>query len=76
MPNPPSIPSHNNVFGYEENEKGQLVRQTNAEKTYAGDKKDSVGPGNYEVAVMPKTTHGTVKWVPPSLPNQKIQTII
>jgi hypothetical protein len=49
MPNPPSIPSHNNVFGYEENEAGQLIRQANAEKTYAGNKKDSVGPGNYEV---------------------------
>ena len=27
LPNPPSIPSHNNVFGYEENEKGELIRQ-------------------------------------------------
>lgn len=58
MPNPPSIPSHDNVFGYEEvgpdGSKKKLVRQTNTEKIYAGDQKDSVGPGNYEVAFIPK----------------------
>jgi len=27
--NAPSIPSHHNVFGYEENFKGDLIRQTN-----------------------------------------------
>jgi len=26
LPNPPSIPSHNNVFGYEENARGELIR--------------------------------------------------
>ena len=26
LPNAPSIPSHNNVFGYEENARGQLVK--------------------------------------------------
>ena len=26
LPNPPSIPSHNNVFGYEENGRGELIR--------------------------------------------------
>ena len=25
--NPPSIPSHMNVFGYDENEKGQLIKK-------------------------------------------------
>jgi hypothetical protein len=74
MPNPPSIPSHNNVFGYEENDQGQLIRQTNAEKTYAGDKKDSVGPGNYEAPQIKKNT-GTTKWVPPSQKNQKILSL-
>ncbi len=26
MPNPPSIPSHENVFGYEENPTGELIK--------------------------------------------------
>ena len=26
IPNPPSIPSHQNVFGYEENSRGELIR--------------------------------------------------
>jgi len=25
-PNAPSIPSHNNVFGYEENQRGELIK--------------------------------------------------
>ena len=29
--NPPSIPSHNNVFGYEEDNRGNLIRQKNTE---------------------------------------------
>ena len=49
MTNPPSIPSHNNVFGYEENEKGELVKQNNTEKVHTGVKSDTVGPGNYDV---------------------------
>ena len=47
--NPPSIPSHGMVFGYEENDKGELVRQTNIEKMHSGVKTDTVGPGEYEV---------------------------
>ena len=31
MPNPPSIPSHDFVFGYEENAAGKLIRQSNTE---------------------------------------------
>ncbi len=69
MPNPPSIPSHDNVFGYEKDEHGNMVRQKNTEKVYAGDYKDSVGPGNYEIMVQAKQVHGTTKWVPPSEPN-------
>jgi hypothetical protein len=45
MINPPSIPSHDNVFGYEENETGDLIKQKNSEKVYAGVGKDMVGPG-------------------------------
>jgi hypothetical protein len=29
LQNAPSIPSHQNVFGYEENERGELVKQKN-----------------------------------------------
>ena len=47
--NPPSIPSHEYVFGYEE-ENGELVRQKNTEKVHTGVKKDTVGPGEYEIA--------------------------
>ena len=49
MQNPPSIPSHNNVFGYEENEHGELLKQQNAEVVYTGVKDDRVGPGKYDV---------------------------
>jgi hypothetical protein len=37
------------VFGYEE-ENGELVRQKNTEKVHTGMKKDTVGPGEYEIA--------------------------
>ena len=49
MPNPPSIPSHENIFGYEENQKGELIKQANPEKVFTGVKNDTVGPGNYDV---------------------------
>src|SRR3978361_1863335 len=49
MTNPPSIPSHENVFGYEENDRGDLVKQKNTEKCFTGVKADTVGPGNYDV---------------------------
>lgn len=47
MPNPPSIPSHENVFGYEENDVGELMRQKNTENVHTGVGKDTVGPGQY-----------------------------
>ena len=50
MQNPPSIPSHDNVFGYEENNNGELVKQKNTEKLHTGVKQDTVGPGEYEIA--------------------------
>lgn len=43
--NPPSIPSHNNVFGYEETLEKNLVRQNNPESGFSGEKMDTVGPG-------------------------------
>ena len=51
LPNPPSIPSHNNVFGYEENAVGELIRQKNTEKVHTGIKEDKVGPGEYQYDV-------------------------
>lgn len=47
--NPPSIPSHDFVFGYEE-DNGELVRQRNNDKVHTGVKNDTVGPGEYEIA--------------------------
>jgi len=44
LPNPPSIPSHDNVFGYEINTRGDLVRQPNPDKVFTGVKDDRVGP--------------------------------
>ena len=47
--NPPSIPSHNNVFGYEYKE-GQFIKQSNPEQHYTGEKQDKIGPGHYNAA--------------------------
>jgi len=49
LQNPPSIPSHENVFGYEENVNGELIKQKNADKMHTGVKEDRVGPGEYNV---------------------------
>lgn len=50
-PNAPSIPSHDNVFGYEENEKGELIKSKNVDRIngHTGVKSDTVGPGKYDV---------------------------
>jgi hypothetical protein len=47
--NPPSIPSHQTVFGYEENQKGQLIKQSANQIGFTGEKLDKVGPGDYDV---------------------------
>lgn len=46
MLNPPSIPSHDFVFGYDVKE-GAFVKQNNPEKVYKGEKEDFIGPGHY-----------------------------
>lgn len=74
MPNPPSIPSHENVFGYEENSHGQLVKQKNTEKVYTGDKGDMVGPGNYEIGAQ-KGNKGVTKWHRPISKSKKVEAI-
>ena len=65
LPNAPSIPSHNNVFGYEENEKGELIKQQNSEKVHAGIGVDTVGPGHYQLVKPKKKIPGpVVQWKP------------
>jgi len=64
LPNPPSIPSHDNVFGYEINNRGDLVRQPNPDKVFTGIKEDRVGPQNYEINV-PKVSKGVTHWKKP-----------
>jgi hypothetical protein len=64
LPNPPSIPSHDNVFGYEINNKGELVRQPNPDNVYRGTREDCVGPQQYDPAEA-KTQRGITKWKPP-----------
>lgn len=49
MQSPPSIPSHDNVFGYEEANQGMLVRQSNPDVIFKGEKGDTIGPGQYDV---------------------------
>lgn len=56
LANPPSIPSHNNVFGYEENLDGELVQQPNPDKVFTSTHNDTVGPGQYEVKGMTRKT--------------------
>lgn len=61
---PPSIPSHNTVFGYEENQKGQLIKQSSNQVGFTGEGPDKVGPGDYDVAnsvnVVNKNVTGVV----------------
>mmetsp|Transcript_19498 Transcript_19498/g.64619 ORF Transcript_19498/g.64619 Transcript_19498/m.64619 type:complete len:503 (-) Transcript_19498:165-1673(-) len=52
-PTAPSIPRQDQAFGYEEGPNGQLVKQKPPIVTYAGDKKDMVGPGNYDPVLEP-----------------------
>lgn len=49
----PSIPSHALVYGYEENARGELVRQANSTGNHNGTADDQVGPGQY----YPKTVN-------------------
>ena len=47
MQSPPSIPSHECVFGYEEADQGMLIKQTNPIVMHKGEKGDTIGPGQY-----------------------------
>lgn len=46
-----TIPAKKNLFGFDLSEKGNLIRNIDPDKNikFAGDKKDSVGPGNYNL---------------------------
>lgn len=47
----PSIPTHNQDFGFDITKDGHLFRKINPEmyKTFSGEKGDTVGPGSYEI---------------------------
>lgn len=62
MQSPPSIPSHDNVFGYEEADKGLLLKQTNPDKIYKGEKGDTIGPGQYNIPSAFETKTKGVSW--------------
>ena len=67
--NPPSIPSHMNIFGYDENEMGQLIKQQSNQIGFTGSGKDKVGPGDYdvEIGLVSKNVTGIVSWRKPPL---------
>ena len=69
MSNPPSIPSHDNVFGYEENARGELIKQKNTEQVFTGMRDDKVGPAEYQIEVK-KTKRGLTKWHKEEEPTQ------
>lgn len=70
--NPPSIPSHQTVFGYEENLKGQLIKQQSNLIGFTGERNDRVGPGDYDLSKAPNVVNrnvtGVVQWKKPQGP--------
>ena len=61
MQNPPSIPSHNAVYGYNEDDRGKLIRSDGPEKVLSGQGTEKVGPGEYDLSLR-GTTKGVTKW--------------
>ena len=61
LQNPPSIPSHNAVFGYNEDDRGKLIRSDGPDKVLSGIGKETVGPGDYDQN-MKATSKGVTKW--------------
>jgi hypothetical protein len=68
---PPSIPSHNHVYGYRETVDGRLRKQQNPDKIYTGEKEDKIGPGHYETSNEEKKTKGVVRWRSAHVDNRK-----
>lgn len=76
--NPPSIPSHMNIFGYDENEQGQLIKQTSNLIGFTGNSDDHVGPGDYDVGhvkSLGQSHSGVVAWKKPTQQPHSIQNI-
>ena len=42
------------MFGYEENDRGELIKQQNTEQVFTGKGTDTVGPGHYQIAKSKK----------------------
>ena len=61
MQNPPSIPSHNAVYGYNEDDRGRLIRSDGPDKMLTGMGEEKVGPGEYEINGK-ATSKGVTKW--------------
>ena len=74
MYNPPSIPSHDNVFGYEEGNNGELLKQPNSLKVHTGTKSDTVGPGEYEVVKPIGATKKGPQWHVPKTTKKPVPT--
>jgi hypothetical protein len=65
----PSIPSHNNIYGYEEDDRGQLIKQVNKLPNMTGVGADSAGPGQYIAITNERKIAGPVtEW---KLANEK-----
>ena len=74
--NPPSIPSHLNVFGYEENQSGALVKQRSNQVGFTGVKNDTVGPGDYDINKSKNVvgrTGGVVAWKKPTVARRNVE---
>ena len=60
IPSAPSIPANHQSHGYDQTTLGELIRQEPKEIIHAGNKVDSVGPGQYES--LPKKNILGPKW--------------
>ena len=79
--NPPSIPSHMNKFGYDENEQGHLIKQAAGMIGFTGIADDKAGPGDYDPESGHKmlkrtSTGGVTSWKQPQEPPATIKTIL
>jgi len=68
-----------NIFGYDENTKGQLVKQQAQMVGFTGIGTDRVGPGDYELnsseVVIRKNVVGITTWKKPEDPPELIKSI-
>ena len=76
--NPPSIPSHLNIYGYDVNETGHLIKQSSNLVGFSGNQNDQVGPGDYDMAHLKslgQSHSGIVAWKKPTQHPNSIQNI-